>query len=441
MNLSPIHRKMLPIVFPTILMNISLPLLGVVDTAVMGHLEEVYYVGAVGIGSMIFSVLYWAFGFLRMGMIGLAAQSYGRGDKNECAAVLWRGLASALCLGLLLIAARDVITSVAFTLIDATPEVERHAMQYVQIRILAAPAALLGMAFTGWFYGVQRIALPVILQVGINGLNVVLDLIFVLKLGFDSDGVAWATVIAQYVGLAFMLLLFGWRFPEYRRLYRQPGIFDRRKLLVLLTINTDLFIRTASLLAANSYFLARSATHGNRVLAANTILIQFRNMTAYALDGIAAAAEVLVGSALGSGRKDDFRQAIRLSIIYGMTVGGGISLIYLVFHPWLLPIFTRNPEVLALAGVYVVWIIVDPLISNWCFILDGIFIGATATKTMRNAMLIAVLAIYFPVFLWLEPRYGNHGMWAATVILYAVRGVGLGWPLRRMLRSELATLK
>ena len=435
MPLSPLHRKLLPIALPTILMNISIPLLGAVDTAVVGHLDRIYFVGAVGIGSLIFSVLYWAFAFLRTGVIGLVAQHWGRGDGDECAAVLWRGLALALALGLVLIAGRRLVLQVAFYLIDASPDVEHYAEEYVLIRILAAPAAFIGMVFTGWFYGMKNVALPVAIQVGINGLNVALDFLFVMKFGLLSEGVAWATVIAQYAGLAATLALFTRRYGEYWGQLARPGVFGREKLLRMFTLNTDLFIRNASLIAAHSYFLARSATHGNAILAANTNLVQFRHLTAYGLDGFAVAAEVLVGSAMGSGRRDELRQAVRLSLLYGLVVGAGVGLFYFFFRSWLLPLFTANAEVLALAANYMMWIVAEPLVSNVCFMLDGIFIGATATRAMRNAMLVSVIGVYFPLFWWLEPAYGNHGMWATTVIHYAVRSLTLAWPLRGIVRG------
>ncbi len=434
LSLSPLHRRILRIAFPTIFMNISVPLLGAVDTAVVGHLDAVHYVGAVGIGSLIFSVLYWGVSFLRMSVIGLASQSHGRGDLDECGAVLGRGLLLALVLGLAFIAARGLIASAAFGLIDATPAVQRYAESYFAIRVLAAPAALIGMVFTGWFYGMHRVLLPVAIQIGINAVNMILDIVFVFELGMAFDGVAWATVVTQYAGLVATVAAFFWVFPGFWRRAVSPAVFERRALVRLLALNGDLLIRTASLLAATFYFMARSAALGELILAANTILMQFRNLTAYGLDGFSTGAEVLVGGAIGSQRRDELHGVIRLALLWGGAAGVGFGLFYLLGQRWWLAAFTENGEVLALAGTFMIWVVIEAMVGSFAHILDGIYFGATATRTVRNAMLITVFAVYFPAFLVLERLAGNHGMWAAIVILMLTRAASLAVPLALAMR-------
>ena len=416
-------------------MNISVPLLGAVDTAVVGHLKEVYYLGAVSLGSVIFTMMYWALGFFRMSTVGLAAQAHGSGNHSQSAEVLGRALVLALVMGITVILGRDAIAWAAFRLFDASAPVEQFAAEYFGIRVFAAPAAFVLMIFQGWFYGVKNVAYPVVIMVLVNSLNIGLDLLFVQAWGFKSDGVAWATLISQYLGLLVTLGLFFLRYSHYRRRMTLRGIFSWRRFRELLALNLDIFLRTLALQSASLYFVAKSAALGDLVLAANSVLLQMRYISTYALDGFATAAEVLVGSAIGAENRADLLSGIRLSLRWGMAVGAAISMLYLATSPWWPLFFTNHAGVLALVQTYLVWVILEPWVSNLCFIMDGIYVGATASRLMRNGMVLSVLLVFLPAIEILAYFFGNHGMWAAGLLLYLTRTLVLLPPLRRLWRG------
>jgi len=413
-------------------MNISLPLLGAVDTAVVGHLEEVYQVGAVSLGSLIFTILFWAFGFFRMSTVGLAAQAHGRKNDEECAEILGRGVVLGFVFGIVMIVLAPLFNEVAFYLMNASTEVEIHAREYFLIRSYGAPAVFITMVFTGWFYGLKNITYPVILTLFNNAVNAVLDVWFVWGLDFKSEGVAWASLIAHYLGAGLMLLLFFFKYRSYWQLMKWEGVFDQTKMLSFMKTNFDIMLRTLSLLFSHAIFMAKSAALGDAILAVNTILIQFRHITSYALDGFATAAEVVVGSAIGADNRDALLRTIRLVQRWGMVVGACFSLVYLAGFSWLPRLFTHHQAILDLIAIYMIWIVLEPLISNIPFILDGIFIGATGTKTMRNTMIFSVFVIYVPLFYLLAHFFGNHGMLAATMFLYLSRGATLQFYVHRL---------
>lgn len=408
---------------PVIFMNISVPLVGAVDTAVVGHLSAVYFVGAVGVGAFLFNFLYWSFGFFRMSTVGLAAQAHGRGDRRELANVLARGLLLAVLFGLGAILLKGVITHAAFLFIKASPEVTLYATEYVHIRVWAAPAVFAMFVFTGWFFGVNNTTFPVVVTLVVNLLNAGLDYQFVVVGGMTSAGVAWATVISQYVGLGLVLVLFGLRYRGYLPLISLREVFQAREVVKLLKMNSDIFVRTVALLFSIALFTSRSAAQGDLILAANTILVQFRYITAFALDGFAVASEVLTGAAVGTGDMMGVRQVVKLSLIWGFGVGLVFSVVYLVGGSFFLRLFTDHPGILATAGVFLVWVVVDPLVANFSYMLDGVMVGATATRTMVGTMIFSVFVIYLPVFFWFESLWGNHGIWAASLVLFAARAL------------------
>lgn len=435
------NRTFLRLAVPTILMNISVPLLGAVDTAIMGHLPDVAYLGAVSLGSVVFITLFWAFAFFRMSTVGLTAQNHGRGDTHEVAQVLGRGLLLSVVVGVIIALLREPIGWAAFHFLNASPEVGRLGREFFTIVALAMPAALMMQVFQGWFYGIKNVAFPVTLTIIVNAANIVFSLTFVLGLGMTSNGVALATCLAQYLGLLVTAAVFLRRYGAYWRQLTWRSLFHAASLRAILAMNGDIFLRTLCLLFANAYFMSRSAALGDAILAANSILLQFRNLAVYALDGFATAAEVTVGNALGSGRRDDLLQAIALSQQWGLAVGAAISAIFLAGMPWLPPLFTSNATVLPLVLTFYIWIVLEPWISNVCFVLDGIFIGATGTRSMRNSMVIAVIGVYVPAILLLGHWFGNHGMWAAYLLLYSARSATLYVHIRRLRRDPAYALR
>jgi MATE family multidrug resistance protein len=419
---------------PIILSNLSTPLLGAVDTAVMGHLPDAAYIGGVAIGSLIFSFLYWGFGFLRMGTTGFTAQAFGAGDMHELRATLARPLLLAVGLGLMLIVLQWPIGLLAFHLVNASQQVEALAGDYYAIRIWSAPFALVNYTVLGWLLGTQRAKHALVLQITLNGINIVLDLWFVVALGWTIEGVALASLLAEIAAAAMGLGLCAVILRREGGRWSWARIVARERMVALFRVNRDIFVRTLTLIFAFAYFTARSAEMGETRLAANAILLQLQNFLSFGLDGFAHAAEILVGSAVGARSRDAFRQAVRTSTLWALALAAGVSLALAIGGPLILSVFTSLAEVRAAALAYLPWMIASPFISIWAFQLDGIFIGATRTTAMRNAMLIS-LAIYLLACWALIPLLENHGLWLALMIFLGARGVTLGWCYPALERS------
>jgi multidrug resistance protein, MATE family len=415
------HTRLVKIAGPIVLSNATVPLLGAVDTAVIGQLGEAAPLGAVGLGAVILATLYWAFGFLRMSTSGLAAQAEGAGDMPERSAVLLRALLIGAIAGIALILCQWLVIAGAFRVAPATAEVEGLARQYLAIRIWGAPATIALYALTGWLVGLERTRGILILQLWQNGLNIVLDLWFVLGLGWGVPGVAAATLIAEWTGLILGLWLARDAFgavlkPALARLW------DRRALRLMFSASRDIMARTVLLQLSFTSFVFLGARFGDVTLAANQVLMQFLEITAYALDGFAFAAEALIGQAIGARRADQARRAGRLCMQWGF---GGAALLAVVFSlagPAIIDVMTTSPEVRLAARVYLPWLIAAPLIGVAAWIYDGIFIGAMLTGDMLRAMLPAVAAYAIALAL-LIPAFGNHGLWAALMVLNAARTV------------------
>lgn len=424
-----------------ILSNLAVPLLGLVDTAVLGHLGAPYYLGAVAVGAIIFNFLFWGFGFLRMGTTGLTAQAHGGGDALEMRAHLARALALALVLGMFLVLFHGPIGRVAFGLIEASAEVRAYAAEYYAVRIYGAPAALAGYALLGWFLGMQNARAPLLLLLLGNGVNIALDLWFVLGLQWKVFGVALGSVIAEYlVVLAGLGLV--WR--ELRKYPvadgRRPGrLWDTAALRRLWRVNRDIFIRTLCLIFVFAFFTAQGARFGDALLAANAVLLNFQTLMAYGLDGFAHAAEALVGRALGARDAEAFRRAVRTTGLWGLLVAIGASLIYAVLGDTLVGLLTDLPDVRRLALEFLPWMMLSPLVSVWSYLLDGIFIGATRTREMRDTMIVSTLAFLCCWYL-LQP-WGGHGLWLALLAFMAARGLSMAWVYRRLDARSAWTLR
>lgn len=422
--LSVTHRKVWLLAGPIILSNISVPLVGAVDTAVVGHLPGPEAIGAVAIGALIFSFLYWGFGFLRMGTTGFVARAYGVGDWQGLADTLLRVLILALGLGLLTIALGGGVIDIALYLLDSSVEVEGLAASYAHIRIWSAPAVLCVYAFTGIFIGLHDTRSAFVLQLVLNLTNVLLDFLFVLGLGWGVDGVALASVLAEYLAMAVGFLLLRGHLARALADYDRSRLFDRNALLRLFTANTNIFIRTLCLLFAFSYFTAMGAKQGEVILAANAILLHLHSIMAYGLDGFAHAVEAMAGSAYGAGRRRLFRRAVALTSVWGFLIAVLTGLAYWVFGDAIIALFTSIDEVSDTALVYLPWMVVAPLVSIWSFQLDGVFIGTGHTREMRNAMIVS-LALYLGLLQWLLPAYGNHGLFLGLMLFMLIRAASL----------------
>ncbi len=417
------HKRVLHIAIPIVLANATYPILGAVDTGVIGQLGEAAPIGAVGLGAVILSAIYWIFGFLRMGTSGLVAQARGAGDVPETGALLVRGLLIGAIAGLVFIAAQIPLFWGAFQIAPATPEVETLAHQYMAIRIWGAPAAISTYAITGWLIAMERTRAVLILQLWMNGMNVLLDLWFVLGLGWGVEGVAIATLIAEWSGVLLGLWLCRAAFAgnQWRDWSR---VFDRIKIRRMAAVNGDIMLRSMLLQASFLTFLFIGSGMGDVTLAANQILLQFLSITAYALDGFAFAAEALVGSALGAKNRAALRRGAWLSSMWALAASILLVVIFALSGAWLIDIMTTATDVRAEAKIFLWWMVIFPIIGLPSWMYDGIFIGATRTRDMRVAMLQSV-GIYIVVLFILVPMMGNHGLWLALIIFDIARALTL----------------
>jgi MATE family multidrug resistance protein len=420
-----VNRSILRLAIPNIISNITVPLVGMADLAILGHLtaSPEAYIGAIALGGMIFNFIYAIFSFLRMGTTGFTAQAFGSGNAVESSLIFARAMLFAFAGGILLILVQIPIDWFTFYLIESSAEVESLASEYFYIRIWAAPAALGLYAINGWFLGMQNARVPMILAIIINLINVGANYIFVYGFGMKSEGVAWGTLIAQYIGLSGGLYFF---LRYHRNIIKHWSIDAMLKLAALkrfFMVNRDIIIRTVLLILAFSFFTAKSATMGDDILAVNTLLLQFLFFFSYFLDGFAYAAESLAGKFFGAKDKDSMKIFIRSIFIWGTLISIPFSLAYFVAGDYIIYLLTDNQEVISNASPFLPWLVLVPLVSFAAFIWDGIFTGCTATVAMRNAMIIASLLIFLPLSYLLIPEMGNHGLWLALMIFMLARGV------------------
>lgn len=417
--------KVFHLAWPVVLSNITTPLLGIVDTAVVGRLPGPEYIGAVAIGALVFSYVFWSFGFLRMGTTGFAAQAAGEGVGAEVAAVLIRALMIAVVFGVVVILVQWPIWLISESLLGASQRVEGLAAEYYGIRIFSAPATLANYALLGWLIGLQKPRLALVLQIWLNGVNIVLDILFVLGFGWGVAGVAAATLIGEWSTVALGLFLAlrviraeGYALPDQARLFRLAAF--RR----LMSANLDIFLRSFALITVFAYITNAGARFGDLTLAANAVLMSMVHLIAYGLDGFAFAVEALVGTALGQRNLRELRQAVMASTVWALIVAMLYVLAFWLGGTLIIQLMTDQVDVQQAAARFLPWVAVSPLLSVWCFQLDGIFIGATQTRDMRNAMVpvmvIAILAVEV-----LTSEFGNHGLWAALLLFFVLRAISL----------------
>ncbi len=418
------HRRVLKIAVPIVLSNATVPILGAVDTGVVGQIGLAAPIGAVGIGAIILSGVYWIFGFLRMGTVGLTSQALGAGDRGEVAALLTRALLIGGAAGSALIILQMPVLWLAFQAAPASPEVETLATGYMRIRIWSAPAAIAIYGITGWLIAQERTRAVLMIQLWMNGLNIALDMWFVLGLDWGVNGVAFATFLAEWSGFAlglwFCRVVF--QMPDWRNWVQ---VFDTARLWHMLRVNTDILIRSLLLQAMFVSFLFIGSSYGDVTLAANQVLLQFLMITAYAMDGFAFAAETLVGQALGARHQTRLRRAAVVTSFWGFVVVVVLAVVFAVAGPAIIALMAKSEPVRAAARIYLPYMIAAPPLGWAAWMLDGIFIGATATRDMRNMMLISFV-IYCVALLGFLPGLGNHGLWLALLASFVARGITLG---------------
>ena len=420
----PSHRETWRLAFPIILSNSSVPLLGAVDTAVVGHLPDPHYIGSVAIGALIFSFLYWGFGFLRMGTTGFVAQAVGEEDATEVRSVLARALILAAVISVFVLALQGFVLWMALSLIEGSAIVEDGASSYFSVRVWGAPAVLGNYALMGFFIGIRNTRAALVVQIFMNGLNVILDLLFVIGFNWDVVGVAAATAISETLALGLGLFLVRRELVRIGGEWHVSAIRSLQKMARLLAVNLDIFIRTILLIFAFAYFTAEAAKEGNVTLAAVAVLMNFMHFIAHGLDGFAFAAEGMVGNAIGARKVSKLREIVWVTGFWALIVACLYSLVYLIFGTAIVNLLTGIEEVRERAYEFLPWLIAAPLISIWSYQLDGIFIGAVQSKEMRNCMIISFIA-YMLCMQFFGDIWGTHGLWAALMVFMATRAVTL----------------
>ena len=400
--------------------NITVPLLGLVDVAIVGHLGSAAYIGAITVGGMLFNMAYWLFAFLRMGTSGLTAQAYGRGDRAETVRVLVRALGVALAIGVALVALSRPVADVAFRLIPCSPEVEASARVYFALLVWGAPAVLGLYGFAGWFVGMQNARFPMAVAITQNVVNIVASAALVFGLGWQVEGVAAGTLIAQYAGL--LMAVAGW-WRGYRADTRGVSlrpVTDRAALSRFFAVHRDIFLRTLCLIAVTVCFTSSGAAAGDTVLAANALLMQLFMLFSYVMDGFAYAGEALAGRYVGAADAAGFRRTVRRLFGWGLVLAVPFTLAYGAGGRTFLSLLTSETSVVDMAMAYLPWAVAIPLTSFAAFLFDGIFIGATATGRMLLAMAVAS-AVFFISYYLLTDTLGNHALWLAFLAYLGAR--------------------
>lgn len=416
------NRKILALALPNIISNITVPLLGLVDIAIVGHLGDDSLIGGIAIGTAVFNFIYWNFAFLRMGASGCTAQAYGARNFTEIASVFVRALILALAAALLLVVFQRPIGHAVFLLMDGTPHTMSYAADYFYARIWAAPATISMFAFHGWYIGMQNSRFPMYISIGVNVVNLIFCLWFALGLGWGIVGVAWGTVVAQYSGLVLSIVLWGVYYRRFLWYIRIRECLKLDALLAFFKINRDIFLRTACIVVVYTFFTSASSGMGDTMLAVNTLLMQLFTLFSYLMDGFAYAGESLAGRYTGAHNVQALNRCVRLLLVWGGVVAVLYTGIYAFGWRTVLSLFTESPAILSEAGGYVGWLIAIPLVAFIPFTIDGVLIGATRTAVMRDSVFLST-ALFFAVYYGFRSVIGNNALWAAFLLFLIARGI------------------
>lgn len=421
------NRQILRLSIPNIINNITVPLVGMADLAILGHLESEIYIGAIALGGLIFNFIYAFFSFLRMGTSGFTAQAYGENNKPEMSLIFGRGILFALTGGIVLIVMQIPIELFSFYLMDGSEQVKELAREYYRIRIFAAPAALGILAFSGWFTGMQNARYPLYIAILVNVVNISGNIFFVFGLGLRADGVAYGTLIAMYSGLLFGSFLFLRKYKELIKFWKMNELLSASKLRRFFKVNVDIIIRTLCLIFTFAFFTSRSAGMNDTTLAVNTLLLQFLFLFSYLTDGFAYAAEALVGKYTGAKNLSSLRLAVSNLLRWGVYISVPFAIGYAVFGNKILLLLTDNQKIIEAARPYFFWIVLVPVLTFAAFIWDGIYIGATASSAMRNTLIVSTFLVFLPSYFLFKTALGNHGLWLAMMLFMISRGVMLAF--------------
>lgn len=417
-----INKRILQIAVPSIISNITVPLLGLIDVTIVGHLGAAAYIGAIAVGGMLFNIIYWIFGFLRMGTSGMTSQAYGKHDLDEVARLLLRSVGVGLLIAIILVTLQYPIRKLAFTFIQTTEEVERLATLYFRICIWGAPAMLGLYGFAGWFIGMQNSRFPMYIAITQNIVNIAASLCFVYLFHMKVAGVAWGTLTAQYAGFLMALLLWRRYYGGLKKHVAWHEVLKKEAMLRFFQVNRDIFLRTLCLVIVTLFFTSAGAAQGEIVLAVNTLLMQLFTLFSYIMDGFAYSGEALVGKYVGANNQPALYRTVRQLFIWGVGLSTGFTLLYFFGGKSFLGLLTNEISVIREAENYLYWVLAIPLTGFAAFLWDGIFIGATATRQMFYSMLVAS-GSFFLVYYSLHEWMGNHALWLAFIVYLSLRGI------------------
>ncbi len=427
------NKRILQLAVPSIISNITVPLLGLVDVAIVGHIGNAAHIGAIAVGAMLFNVVYWLFGFLRMGTSGMTSQALGRRDLAEVVRLLLRSLAIGVGIGLLFFILQRWVIGAGLWAMSPEADVADLARRYCRVGIWGAPAVLGLYGFTGWYIGMQNTRIPMVVSLTQNVVNIVASLLLVFGCGMTVEGVALGTVVAQWWGF---LMAGGLFFRYYRRLGKKDfrtNLFASDALRRFFSVNRDIFLRTVCLVAVNLFFTSAGSREGTLVLAVNALLMTLFTIFSYFMDGFAYAAEALAGKYHGAGNKAAFRDVVRRTMGIGGVVAAGFTLLYITGGGHFLSLLTDDGRVVAASGEYFGWAVLIPLSGMAAFVFDGVFVGITESRSMLLSTAVSS-AVFFALFFSLHPLLGNHALWLAFVVYLVLRGMVLWMVYLRKLR-------
>ncbi len=420
--LNSTDKRILGLALPNIITNITVPLLGMVDLMIVGHIGDQLHIGAIAIGTMIFNFIYWNFGFLRMGTSGLAAQAYGAKKLQEAISVLVRGMVLAMLIAMVLIIFQYPLGKFSLWLIDGNMQMEDLAYQYFKIRIWAAPATLGMYVIKGWFIGMQNAKTPMMVAIGINVLNILFSLLFVMVFDMQIEGVAYGTLLAQWSGMLISILLWIKYYGKLAKYIHIAESLHWQETKSFFRINSDIFLRSLCLVAVFSFLPIAGAKMGDEILAANTLLLQYFTLFSYIMDGFAYAGESLTGKYIGSREPMVLKRTIRHLFYWGVMLSALFTVVYAFGGDVLLKVFTDKQNIIEASHPYYFWVLMVPFAGFAAFLWDGIYIGATASKEMRNCMFIATL-LFFVMYYGLVNFLGNNALWSALIVFLLLRGI------------------
>lgn len=429
-----LNRSILRLAVPNIVSNITVPLLGIVDMILMGHLDSVAYIGAIGLGGTIFSVLYSVFSFMRAGTTGFTAQALGAGNHQETSYSLYRSLSIAVLASVVVLALQYPVEWISMKLLNGSEEVLKYTSEYFRIRIWAAPAVLCLFAFNGWYIGMQNTTIPMIIAILVNVVNIAVSILCVGHYGMGVHGVAIGTVVAQYCGLATALVFLFVRYREHLVKIERRILLQSDRLKRFFKVNTDFMIRSILVILTIAFFTNQSAKLGDEILAVNMILMQFFHVFSYFTDGFAYAGEALVGRFIGAKDARNLKKTVRMLLMWGVGLSVPFTLLYACFPDTFIALISDQEGIIEQAQPYHIYMMLIPVITFAAFLWDGIYIGATASRAIRNTMVISSLFVFLPSWYLLMPAYGNHGLWMAFLLFMMARGLSMTIASRKAIR-------